>query len=225
MKMIENLNDRPAPRKLVLGSTSAYRRELLARLNIPFDVASPDVDETPLAGEAPDVLARRLALAKAHVVAARFPEALVIGSDQVADLNGTPLGKPGTHQRAVAQLQMMRGQTVIFQTAVAVVCQQTGFAKSDLASVRVRFRSLTDSEIERYLLAEQPYDCAGSAKSEGLGIALLAAIESDDPTALVGLPLIRTCTLLAEAGLDVLASRGAQTRLTTWTAPAAQAAP
>ena len=225
MKMIENLNDRPAPRKLVLGSTSAYRRELLARLNIPFDVASPDVDETPLADEAPDVLARRLALAKAHVVAARFPEALVIGSDQVADLNGTPLGKPGTHQRAVAQLQMMRGQTVIFQTAVAVVCQQTGFAKSDLASVRVRFRSLTDSEIERYLLAEQPYDCAGSAKSEGLGIALLAAIESDDPTALVGLPLIRTCTLLAEAGLDVLASRGAQTRLTTWTAPAAQAAP
>ena len=225
MKMIENLNDSPAPRKLVLGSTSAYRRELLARLNIPFDVASPDVDETPLADEAPDVLARRLALAKAHVVAARFPEALVIGSDQVADLNGTPLGKPGTHARAVEQLRMMRGQTVIFQTAVAVVCQQTGFAKSDLASVRVRFRSLTDSEIERYLLAEQPYDCACSAKSEGLGIALLAAIESDDPTALVGLPLIRTCTLLAEAGLDVLASRGAQTRLTTRTTPAAQAAP
>ena len=225
MKMIENLNNSPAPRKLVLGSTSAYRRELLARLNIPFDVASPDVDETPLADEAPDVLARRLALAKAHVVAARFPEALVIGSDQVADLNGTPLGKPGTHARAVEQLRMMRGQTVIFQTAVAVVCQQTGFAKSDLASVRVRFRSLTDSEIERYLLAEQPYDCAGSAKSEGLGIALLAAIESDDPTALVGLPLIRTCTLLAEAGLDVLASHGAHTRLTTRTTPAAQVTP
>ena len=225
MKMIENLNDSPASRKLVLGSASTYRRELLARLNIPFDVASPDVDETPLAGEAPDVLARRLALAKAQAVAARFPEALVIGSDQVADLNGTPLGKPGTHQRAVAQLQMMRGQTVIFQTAVAVVCQQTGFAKSDLASVRVRFRSLTDSEIERYLLAEQPYDCAGSAKSEGLGIALLAAIESDDPTALVGLPLIRTCTLLAEAGLNVLAGHGALAKLTTRATPAAQAAP
>ncbi len=195
------------PRQLVLGSTSRYRRELLTRLHVAFDVAAPDVDETPLPDETPHILAMRLALAKAHAVAAQFPAAIVIGSDQVADLNGIPLGKPGTHERAVAQLRMMRGQTVIFQTAVAVVCLETGFAQSDLAAVRVRFRDLTDAEIEHYLRTEQPYDCAGSAKSEGLGIALLAAIESDDPTALIGLPLIRTCTLLRAAGLDVLHHR------------------
>ena len=197
------------PRQLVLGSTSRYRRELLARLHIAFDVAAPDVDETPLANETPQVMAMRLALAKAYVVAAQFPSAIVIGSDQVADLNGIPLGKPGTHERAVAQLRMMRGQTVIFQTAVAVVCVDTGFAQSDLAAVRVRFRDLTDAEIEHYLRTEQPYDCAGGAKSEGLGIALLDAIDSDDPTALIGLPLIRTCTLLRAAGLDVLHHRAA----------------
>jgi septum formation protein len=184
-----------------LGSTSRYRRELLARLGLPFDVAAPAVDETPLAGEAPRALALRLALAKARAVAAAHPQAVVIGSDQVADLDGEPLGKPGNHERATAQLRRMRGQTVVFHTALAVVCQATGFEQVDLAPVRVRFRDLSDAEIERYLHAEQPYDCAGSAKSEGLGIALLDAIDSDDPTALIGLPLIRTCRMLRAAGL------------------------
>jgi len=159
------------------------------------------VDETPLTAEAPRALALRLALAKAHAVARQHPQAVVIGSDQVADLDGQPLGKPGTHERAVAQLRHMRGQTVIFQTAVAVVCAATGFEQADLAPVEVKFRALSDEEIERYLRAEQPYDCAGSAKSEGLGIALLDAILSDDPTALIGLPLIRTCRMLRAAGL------------------------
>lgn len=190
-------------RKLVLGSTSVYRRELLARLRLPFIVAAPDVDETPLPGEAPAALARRLALAKARAVANLHPDCIVIGSDQVADLHGQPLGKPGTHDRAVAQLQAMRGQTVIFQTAVAVVCKASGFVQEDLAPVRVQFRDLGDAEIEQYLLAETPYDCAGSAKSEGLGISLLEAIDNDDPTALVGLPLIRTCRMLRAAGLNL----------------------
>jgi septum formation protein len=185
-------------RALVLGSTSRYRRELLQRLNIPFDVAAPDVDETPLAGETP------LALAKAHAVAAQFPDAVVIGSDQVADLHGEPLGKPGTHARAVAQLRRMRGHTVVFQTAVAVVCHATGFVQQDVAQVSVVFRDLSDDEIENYLLAEQPYDCAGSAKSEGLGIALLERIDNDDPTALIGLPLIRTARMIRAAGVRLL---------------------
>ncbi len=193
----------PLVRTLVLGSTSRYRRELLQRLGLPFAVAAPDVDETPLQGEAPRALALRLALAKAHAVAAQHPDAVVIGSDQVADLHGQPLGKPGTHERASLQLQRMSGETVIFQTAVAVVCAATGFEQVDLAPVEVRFRTLTGDEIERYLHAEQPYDCAGSAKSEGLGISLLDAILSDDPTALVGLPLIRTCRMLRAAGLTL----------------------
>ncbi len=188
-------------RALVLGSTSRYRRELLTRLGLPFTTEAPGVDETPQKGESPRDLAVRLALAKARDVARRHPQAIVIGSDQVADLAGQPLGKPGNHERAVAQLRAMRGQTVIFQTAVSVVCQATGFKQSDLAAVQVRFRALEDDEIERYLRAEQPYDCAGSAKSEGLGIALLDAILSDDPTALIGLPLIRTARLLRAAGL------------------------
>lgn len=190
-------------RKLVLGSTSVYRRELLARLRLPFIVAAPDVDETPLPGEAPAALARRLALAKARAVADMHPDCIVIGSDQVADLHGQPLGKPGTHDRAVAQLQAMRGQTVIFQTAVAVVCKASSFVQEDLAPVRVQFRDVGDAEIEQYLRAETPYDCAGSAKSEGLGISLLEAIDNDDPTALVGLPLIRTCRMLRAAGLNL----------------------
>jgi septum formation protein len=192
-------------RPVVLGSTSVYRRELMARLRIPFEVAAPDVDETPLPGETPEALARRLALAKARAVAARYPQAAVIGSDQVADLGGEPLGKPGTHARAVQQLQRMRGRTVVFQTAVAVVCLESGFEQSDIAPVRVRFRDLSDDEIEAYLRAETPYDCAGSAKSEGLGITLLASIDNDDPTALVGLPLIRTCRMLRAAGVRLLA--------------------
>jgi septum formation protein len=194
----------PASRRLILGSTSPYRRELLQRLQIAFSVVSPEVDESPLAGEAPAALARRLALAKARAVAANFPDAVVIGSDQVADLNGQPLGKPGNHANAVTQLRQMRGQSVVFQTAVAVVCLQSGFEQTDLAAVKVRFRDLTEEEIENYLQAEQPYDCAGSAKSEGLGISLLDAIENDDPTALVGLPLIRTCRMLRAAGISLL---------------------
>lgn len=191
-------------RKVILGSTSRYRRELLERLRVPFDTERPDVDETPLPGEAPATLARRLALAKAREVSQRFPEAVVIGSDQVADLGGEPLGKPGTHDRAIAQLRRMRGQTVVFQTAVAVVCAATGFEQLDLAAVNVVFRDLDDQEIERYLRAEEPYDCAGSAKSEGLGIALLSRIDNDDPSALVGLPLIRTCHMLRAAGVSIL---------------------
>jgi septum formation protein len=194
----------PANRRLILGSTSPYRRELLSRLRLPFDVVSPEVDETPLPGESPRALALRLALAKAHAVALQHPQAVVIGSDQVADLNGEPLGKPGNHARATEQLRRMRGKTVIFQTAVAVVCLETGFSHVDLAAVNVKFRDLADDEIERYLLAETPYDCAGSAKSEGLGIALLESIDSDDPTALIGLPLIRTCHMLRAAGVTAL---------------------
>ncbi len=193
-----------AIRRLILGSTSPYRRELLLRLRLLFDVVSPNVDETPLASESPRALALRLALAKARAVATLHPQAVVIGSDQVADLDGEPMGKPGTHARATEQLQRMRGKTVVFQTAVAVVCIDIGFAQVDLASVNVKFRNLNDDEIERYLLAETPHDCAGSAKSEGLGIALLESIDSDDPTALVGLPLIRTCQMLRAAGVRVL---------------------
>ena len=195
---------RPLDRPLVLGSTSPYRAELLSRLKLVFAVVAPDVDESARPGELPHELARRLALAKARTVADRFPDAVVIGSDQVADLDGESLGKPGSHDRATDQLRRMRGRTVVFQTAVAVVCAATGFEQIDLAPVKVKFRQLGDAEIETYLRAEQPYDCAGSARSEGLGITLLDSIDSDDPTALVGLPLIRTCRMLRAAGVKVL---------------------
>ena len=191
-------------RTLILGSTSRYRKELLSRLQIPFETAAPDVDETPHINESPKDLALRLALAKARAVALKNPEAIVIASDQVADLEGTPLGKPGNHANAILQLQRMRGKTVIFQTALSVVCIATGYERTDLAEVKVKFRDLSDAEIETYLRAEEPYDCAGSAKSEGLGIALLDAIDNDDPTALIGLPLIRTCQMLREAGVKLL---------------------
>ena len=194
----------PSGRPLILGSTSRYRKELLSRLGIPFDVAAPEVDETPQTNETPKDLALRLALAKARAVALKYPDAVVIGSDQVADLEGQPLGKPGNHANAVKQLQSMRGKTVIFQTALSVVCLASGFEQTDLAAVKVTFRDLTDAEIGSYLKAEEPYDCAGSAKSEGLGIALLTVIENDDPTALVGLPLIRTCHMLRAAGVKLL---------------------
>lgn len=189
---------------LILASTSRYRRELLARLHLPFEVQAPDVDETPQSGEAPAALALRLALAKAQAVARLHPTAVVIGSDQVADLDGTPIGKPGSHERAVEQLRAMRGRNVVFQTAVSVVQVSSGFAQTLLAPVTVHFRALSDAEIEFYLRTEQPYDCAGSAKCETLGIALLERIESDDPTALIGLPLIRTSALLRAAGIDAL---------------------
>lgn len=191
-------------RRLILGSTSAYRHELLSRLRIPFEVVAPEVDETPTPDEEPAQLACRLAMAKARAVATRFPQSVVIGSDQVADLDGEAIGKPESHAAAVAQLRRMRGKRVVFQTAVAVVCQATQFAQMELAQVQVCFRTLADAEIEAYLRAEQPYDCAGSAKSEGLGIALLDSIDSDDPTALIGLPLIRTCRMLRAAGLILL---------------------
>jgi septum formation protein len=192
------------PMPLILASTSKYRAELLRRFHAPFTVVAPEVDETPLAAEAPAALALRLALAKAKAVARQYPDALVIGSDQVADLAGQPVGKPHTHERAVEQLTSMSGQRIVFQTAVAVVQVSSGFERCELAPVTVRFRTLAAAEIEYYLRREQPYDCAGSAKCETLGIALLEAIDSDDPTALVGLPLIRTARLLGLAGLNVL---------------------
>jgi septum formation protein len=195
---------------LILASTSPYRRELLARLRLPFKLMSPQVDETPRDGETPASLALRLGLEKARAVGNQQPDAVVIGSDQVADLNGVAIGKPGDHERATNQLRLMSGKEVLFHTAVAVAHVATGFERALLATVTVRFRPLSDTDIERYLRAEQPYDCAGSAKCETLGIALLASIESDDPTALVGLPLIRTCELLRQAGIDPLRSQAQQ---------------
>jgi len=192
------------PPPLILASTSRYRHELLSRLRLPFEVLAPEVDESARGGETPAALAQRLALSKARAVAQRRPEAVVIGSDQVADLDGQALGKPGTHEHAVQQLRRMRGRTVHFHTAVAVVGAAAGFEQAALSSVAVSFRALDDDEIEHYLRTEQPYDCAGSAKCETLGIALLERIDSDDPTALVGLPLIRTSELLRQAGLDPL---------------------
>ena len=189
---------------LILASTSRYRRALLQRLQLPFDVEAPGVDETPLPGEAPAALAQRLALEKARAVAQRHPDAVVIGSDQVADLAGQAIGKPHTHERAMQQLRAMSGRSVVFHTAVAVVRQNAGVAEVRLSPVVVRFRDLSDEEIENYLRREQPYDCAGSAKSEGLGIALLHSVESQDPTALIGLPLSTVCELMRVAGLDPL---------------------
>ena len=189
---------------LILASTSRYRRELLERLRLPFSVLAPRVDEAALAGESPAAMAQRLALAKADAVASLYPRSVVIGADQTADLDGQAIGKPLTHERATAQLRSMRGRSVTFQTAVAVVCAATGQRAVELVPVVVRFRSFTDAEIEFYLRTEQPYDCAGSAKAEALGIALVEAIESNDPTALVGLPLIRTLELLRAAGIDPL---------------------
>ena len=196
------------PPQLILASTSRYRRELLERLRLPFLVVAPQVDETPGDGEAPAALAQRLAHAKAAAVSAAHPNAVVIGSDQVADFDGVAIGKPGTHERATQQLLAMSGRSVVFQTAISVSCRSRGFEASALVPVTVRFRTLSPSEIERYLRAEQPYDCAGSAKVETLGIALIEAMNSDDPTALIGLPLIQTCALLRRAGLDPLGAAG-----------------
>jgi septum formation protein len=186
---------------LILASTSAYRQELLQRLRIPFEVISPKVDETPLAGESTLDLALRLAQAKARAVAMQFPDAWVIGSDQVADLCGAAIGKPGNFERALAQLQLMRGQTVTFHTAL---CLMKGETQTTLSvPTEVTFRKLADEVLENYLHTEEPYDCAGSAKSEGLGISLLEGIKSDDPTALIGLPLIALTGLLRDAGFVI----------------------
>lgn len=191
---------------LILASTSSYRRELLSRLRVPFEALSPGVDETPREGESPAALSVRLACEKAKAVAARRGgDAVVIGSDQVADLNGLALGKPGDHAHALAQWRLMRGRVLVFHTAVCVVRPRAGFESCVRVPVQVRCRDLPDEHIEAYLRLEQPYDCAGSAKCETLGIALLDEIESADPTALVGLPLITTSRLLREAGLDPLA--------------------
>lgn len=189
--------------KLVLASTSAYRRMLLERFGVPFETARPEVDETPLPGEAPPDTANRLALAKARAVAAYTPDALIIGSDQVAHIGEEVFGKPGTVERAVAQLQRMRGQTVIFHTALALIDNRNGHEEVRSIPTEVRFRMLSDAEIERYVDKERPLDCAGSAKSEGLGITLLDALAGDDPTALVGLPLIALSSMLREAGIEL----------------------
>jgi len=186
---------------LILASTSVYRRELLERLGIPFAVISPQVDETPLASESSLNLALRLAKAKAAAVALAHPEAWVVGSDQVADLCGAAIGKPGNFERAMAQLQLMRGSTVTFHTAL---CLMRGDVETTLSiPTKVTFRKLPDDVLEAYLHAEKPYDCAGSAKSEGLGISLLESIQSDDPTALIGLPLIALTGMLRDAGFAI----------------------
>lgn len=187
--------------KLVLASTSAYRRELLQRFGLPFEVARPDIDESPLPGEHPRSTAERLAIEKARAVAGNFADALIIGSDQVAAMGDIRFGKPGTVERAVAQLKQMSGQTVIFHTALALLNTQTGAAQIDVVPTEVRFRTLGDDEIVRYVEKERPLDCAGSAKSEGLGITLLDALSGDDPNALVGLPLIALARMLRREGV------------------------
>lgn len=189
--------------KLVLASTSAYRKMLLERLCIPFDTDRPETDETPLPGEAPPATAERLAAEKARAVAGRWPDALIIGSDQVAYLDGEVFGKPGTEARAIAQLQRMRGRTITFHTALALLNTRSGHLQMDGVPTQVRFRDLSDDEIRRYVAKERPLDCAGSAKSEGLGIALLDAMPGDDPTALIGLPLIALSRMLRAEGLEL----------------------
>lgn len=196
----------PEPRRLVLASTSRYRRELLARLGLPFECVDPGVAEEARANEAPAETAGRLALAKAAATASRFPQALVIGADQVAHCGELRLDKPGNHERAVRQLTAVSGKIVSFETAVALLDARTGDAQARVVGTRVHFRSLTPAAIEAYLRRDRPYDCAGSAKAESLGIALIARIDSDDPTALIGLPLIALSEMLGAAGMPVLAA-------------------
>lgn len=190
--------------QLVLASTSPFRRELLARLGVPFVVAAPDVDETPLAGESPDETAQRLSILKAQAVAETYPDALIIGSDQVALLESEQLGKPGTHDKAVAQLRKMRGKTLEFHTALTLLNARSGRTQTANVPVRLVMRNYSDAQIEAYLQKDQPYNCCGSARSESLGIALIARYETEDPNALVGLPLIKLTEMLANEGLDVL---------------------
>lgn len=194
------------PVRLILASSSAYRRELLTRLGLPFEAIAPEIDETPQAGETPQATALRLARAKAAAIAAAHPGALVIGSDQVATLDALQIGKPGDHARALAQLQLMRGREVVFHTALCLwdgrIADPARAVQLENIQVRVRFRDLPDAELDAYLRIEQPYDCAGSAKNEGLGIALLDSIVSTDPTALTGLPLIALTGMLRQAGVQ-----------------------
>jgi len=193
----------PSRPRLVLASTSRYRQELLARLGIAFETAAPGVDESPLAGETPKLLALRLACAKARAAQAAYPDALIIGCDQVAVVGATLLNKPGTHARAVEQLLLMSGKPVAFHTALCLLNARTLCCQSAIVPVIVHMRELGMDQIERYLRVERPYDCAGSARIEGLGIALVARLESDDPTALIGLPLIRLCDMLKNEGVEL----------------------
>lgn len=190
--------------KLILASTSPYRRELLGRLGLAFEVANPQTDESPLPGEAPEALSLRLSEAKARAVAEQFPDALIIGSDQVATVDGKIYGKPGTHEKAVAQLRELSGKTVNFFTGLCLYNARTSQADVRGVPTLVTFRQLDDTEIENYLRREPAYNCAGSAKSEGLGIALLDSMKGDDPNALVGLPLIALCSMLRQQGVSVL---------------------
>lgn len=192
----------PMPR-LILASSSRYRRELLARLGLPFESLSPEIDEQPRPAETAEAVARRLAVEKAQAISNQHPDAIIIGSDQTATIDGTQIiGKPGTHERAVAQLKSASGKTLTFHTGLCV--WQAGHAPLlDCVPTFVRFRELSDTEIERYLRAEQPYDCAGAAKSEGLGVSLLISQDGSDPTALIGLPLIRLCAMLRQRGFEL----------------------
>lgn len=194
----------PQSRRLILGSTSRYRRELLERLGLAFEAASPAFDETPLAGEQAGATALRLALGKARSLAGTFPDALIIGADQVASSEGLRMDKPGSHENAVRQLRVLSGKAARFDTAVALLDARSGEAQSRVVECHVRFRTLDPARIEAYLRREQPYDCAASAKAEGLGIALIERIDTEDPTSLIGLPLIALTSMLERAGLPVL---------------------
>lgn len=190
--------------KLVLASTSRYRRELLSRLHVPFEVLAPDVDETPLPGESPSATALRLSVLKAQAAAASWPDALIIGSDQVLMLGDAQLGKPGNFENAFAQLKAMQGREMVFHTALTLFNSRTGHTQTRDVPTTVHIRRLSDAQIAAYLEKEKPYDCAGSAKSESLGIALMERMDSADPTALVGLPLMALTAMLANEGFDVL---------------------
>ncbi len=190
--------------QLVLGSSSIYRRELLQRLQIPFEICSPDIDETPLPGEVPGKTALRLAECKARAAASAYPDALIIGADQVAVLESIPLGKPLTHENAVRQLRLLSGREVTFHTALSLFNSRTDNIQTRLILSHVKFRELNDQKIKSYLFKEQPYHCAGSAKSEGLGIALIERIVGDDPNALIGLPLIALVEMLSHEGIEVI---------------------
>lgn len=190
--------------KLILASSSPFRRELLERLHIPFEVIAPEVDETPLPGETPSALVKRLAMEKAHKIAGQKPGALVIGSDQVAVYNGSIVGKPHSHDKAVQQLRAASGKTVTLYTGLVLINADTRRVQCEVIPYRVAFRPLTDAQIESYLHKEQPYSCAGSVRSEGLGIALLEKFEGDDPNTLIGLPLIRLVRMLENEGVQII---------------------
>lgn len=190
--------------QLVLASTSRYRRDLLSRLHIPFEVVSPNVDETPLPNETPSATALRLSVLKAQAAAGQFPNALIIGSDQVLMLDSEQLGKPGNHENAFAQLKKMQGKAMVFHTALTLLNSKTGKTQTRDVPTVVHIRKLSDAQIEAYLKKEAPYDCAGSARSESLGIALMERMDSPDPTALIGLPLMALTEMLMNEGVDVL---------------------